>query len=177
MESTSLILSCISIRAPARGATHRLSLTAAWCQISIRAPARGATIQYSPDDSSLSISIRAPARGATITADGLAGKTTNFNPRSREGSDKSFDNLLPIPIIFQSALPRGERQAETSSGIHVSLGFQSALPRGERHDRLTDRRRGYVFQSALPRGERRYRLVKSRRGRYYFNPRSREGSD
>ena len=57
--------------------------------ISIRAPARGATFAY--DDFSFVgyISIRAPARGATANC-----------------------RICDASMIFQSALPRGERPAE-----------------------------------------------------------------
>ncbi len=57
--------------------------------ISIRAPARGATFAY--DDFSFGgyISIRAPARGATANC-----------------------RICDASMIFQSALPRGERPAE-----------------------------------------------------------------
>ena len=79
----------------------------------------------------LSISIRAPARGATC-----------------------FIGKRVACMLFQSALPRGERQyRKNNSGILG--GFQSALPRGERHDVFV------IFPS----------------GTLDFNPRSREGSD
>ena len=78
---------------------------------------------------------------------------TDFNPRSHEGSDVCL--LMPMPLsgIFQSTLPRGERQStasassDTSISIHaptrgatnllqllvIFVRFQSTLPRGERH--------------------------------------------
>ncbi len=34
----------------------------------------------------------------------------NFNPRSHEGSDPTLSRKLPNMILFQSTLPRGERQ-------------------------------------------------------------------
>ena len=67
--------------------------------ISIRAPARGATVSDVPPVSIIVISIRAPARGATHL------------------STSSFSLSL-----FQSALPRGERQYRTCQR-HPSVYF------------------------------------------------------
>ena len=102
-------------------------------------------------------------------------RLTNFNPRSREGSDvilvisqHCFAISIHAPARgatrlvccrrlaeeFQSTLPRGERPAHSGCIHHDSVTFQSTLPRGER--------RTCFF---LP-------LVHQ-----HFNPRSREGSD
>ena len=59
-------------------------------------------------DFEIQISIRAPTRGATLPP----------NPN-------------PLPVPFQSALPRGERLMFCLV-MHLSSRFQSALPRGER---------------------------------------------
>ena len=75
-----------------------------------------------------------------------------FNPRSREGSDSSLNLSMP-PRLFQSTLPRGERQPPQHSEQPIG-GFQSTLPRGER----------LVLKSCS---------VQTR----CFNPRFREGSD
>ena len=144
-----------------------------------------------------SISIHAPARGATFCHLLALLNTRNFNPRSREGSDGHSDvTLLTVPV-FQSTLPRGERhlpQTRCPENVYfnprsregsdvvsykiesVGREFQSTLPRGER--RLQDIRppRTMAFQSTLPRGERRRMFPPGIRP-FYFNPRSREGSD
>ena len=128
----------------------------------------------------------------------ISGIMTNFNPRSREGSDDGVDKVRQIKKKFQSALPRGERP---QSFFYVPFAqiFQSALPRGERlpctailhfpvhfnprsregSDIASDRLKlsSIVFQSALPRGERRVAPVLIYPGTINFNPRSREGSD
>ena len=122
------------------------------------------------------ISIHAPARGATWQM------PTSCRFR-----------------LFQSTLPRGERQkcvgkmgASAEISIHapargatdteqiavIQWAFQSTLPRGERHVHGVAVGVGETgFQSTLPRGERQIsdRLHKS--GTIHFNPRSREGSD
>ena len=122
----------------------------------------------------LVISIRAPARGATISA-ALCAFThrfqsalprgerhdteqfhqllSDFNPRSREGSDGRFDSFFQQIIISIRAPARGAtingniadwtmdisirapaRGATCrADGDHFRNRFQSALPRGERH--------------------------------------------
>ena len=57
----------ISIHAPAKGATSLNGVSIVWIEISIHAPAKGATLAYN------------------IVKD----KERDFNPRSREGSDKN----------------------------------------------------------------------------------------
>ena len=102
-------LSVISIHAPARGATPsdtvRLAISGFQSTlprgerltsgridetdipISIHAPARGATEYIKELHFDDKISIHAPARGATRSYVPVLVRCTNFNPRSREGSD------------------------------------------------------------------------------------------
>ena len=99
----------ISIHAPARGATTQMEIFTMAVQfqstlprgerrwwrscgrnatsISIHAPARGATKCVSVINDVYDISIHAPARGATFYILFYVCITTDFNPRSREGSD------------------------------------------------------------------------------------------
>ncbi len=65
-----------------------------------------------------------------------------------------MQNGMRKNLIFQSTLPRGERQHKG----HKKSGenrFQSTLPRGERPDYQKAQRTEQQFQSTLPRGERR----------------------
>ena len=101
-------------------------------------------------------------------------------------------------LLFQSTLPRRERQGAATSE-YKALQFQSTLPRRERlksvynmtHLRYisihapakgaTIKHRLLLswlrrFQSTLPRRER-LSLLLTTTNFYYFNPRSREGSD
>ena len=78
--------------------------------ISIRAPARGATRVMTVAPRQSEISIRAPARGATHWQMVLESTSWYFNPRSREGSDNTHSPSSLRFALFQSALPRGERQ-------------------------------------------------------------------
>src|SRR3990170_41368 len=74
------------------------------------------------------ISIHAPAGGATVLDTGIDCYHTNFNPRSRGGSDLSpFTNLVSNQQ-FQSTLPRGERpvllcqKRKAAISIHAPAG-------------------------------------------------------
>ncbi len=106
---------------------------------------------------------------------------TDFNPRSREGSDTERNCRYGRSSRFQSTLPRGERR-ERSQKKRTAQTFQSTLPRGERllllpcsvppfsisihapargatwHTRYPQK--SDQFQSTLPRGERQNRKQK-----------------
>ena len=80
----------ISIHAPARGATFSHFHASLFFNISIHAPARGATLFIHNPVDLLDISIHAPARGATDSLFCYFTFYSDFNPRSREGSDDFF---------------------------------------------------------------------------------------
>ena len=122
---------------------------------------------------------------------------SDFNPRSREGSDMTDMIPFPSPSIFQSTLPRGERpwfsvlsynqnnfnprSREGSDGnVHHCIEMRSNFnPRSrEGSDAKVNKAETQreKFQSTLPRGER-PGLAMTLPGRTNFNPRSREGSD
>ena len=123
----------ISIHAPARGATLYESGNPLSFFISIHAPARGATRHTTATDgldrdfnprsregsdaiavfalwTNCDISIHAPARGATVSRRCFPSFKYHFNPRSREGSDSAVRTKIAELAVFQSTLPRGERQ-------------------------------------------------------------------
>ena len=122
-----------------------------------------------------------------------------FNPRSHERSDKLFVAVKVWYPIFQSTLPREERQENgieyddlldisihaPTRGATISNGlcdgfyaiFQSTLPREERLVAKDFTEGMVVFQSTLPREERHKRLLLYQVRLYNFNPRSHERSD
>ena len=122
----------------------------------------------------------------------------HFNPRSRKGSDTHRLIYNVYTIQFQSTLPQGERLG-TLTQTAIILIFQSTLPQGERRRILDTLQMDVQFQSTLPQGERRplniyqtptkyISIHAPARGAtnwtvilnevlYYFNPRSRKGSD
>ena len=99
------------------------------------------------------ISIHAPAKGATT--------------RPCKASEKR--------LIFQSTLPRRERHMLAVGWFAVDE-FQSTLPRRERRALRRSKLSLSQFQSTLPRRER-PSIRSDAYCHFYFNPRSREGSD
>ncbi len=78
----------ISIHAPVKGATPSLLYLSPCYKISIHAPVKGATIYDTDFSKYLPISIHAPVKGATFPPLCNGYYPRNFNPRSREGSDR-----------------------------------------------------------------------------------------
>ena len=148
------------------------------CCISIHAPAEGATQFMKQTGGDIGISIHAPAEGATQFVKNMESSFMDFNPRSRGGSDLSVLVNFCIDTLFQSTLPRRERLVTGyitrqfityfnprsrggSDFFHISQDlsfykFQSTLPRRERRSPLIDQPGIRSFQSTLPRRERRY---------------------
>ena len=86
------------------------------------------------------------------------GGVTNFNPRSREGSDRSRCDGCPQRRHFN---PRS-REGSDAPGDKVRVtnqGFQSTLPRRERPCAAPPSVPFGTFQSTLPRRERRFYLA------------------
>ena len=121
------------------------------------------------------ISIHAPTRGATSAVLLLPVATSNFNPRSHEGSDQtSTQSILTILYFnprshegsdlrqsastcqksFQSTLPRGERQAADSIQARKGIISIHAPTRGATKQYRAKTNVNAKFQSTLPRGER-----------------------
>ena len=75
--------------------------------ISIHAPAKGATISVPKSSYVHAISIHAPAKGATRAIDSPSMLNVNFNPRSREGSDRRCYNDTAEIVISIHAPAKG----------------------------------------------------------------------
>ena len=122
----------ISIHAPTRGATLLCKKSNYRRQISIHAPTRGATLLCKKSNYRRQISIHAPTRGATFSIHRykpivvfqstlprgerlftckFVQYSSNFNPRSHEGSDCNGSLAIRQRAKFQSTLPRGERRS------------------------------------------------------------------
>ena len=99
------------------------------------------------------ISIHAPAKGATETSGKGKGRSQDFNPRSREGSD-----LLPHPASMSSAI-----------SIH-------APAKGATAKALMKQEPNAISIHAPAKGATLQRSERSIR-QWDFNPRSREGND
>ena len=122
------------------------------------------------------ISIHAPAKGATISVIVNDKVISNFNPRSREGSDLCLCFRKLLLSVFQSTLPRRERHFLILDTVKVSL-FQSTLPRRERQKHFDRLRREFKISIHAPAKGATFAFVKNHGREENFNPRSREGSD
>ena len=143
--------------------------------ISIHAPAKGATITSVQFCLCHCISIHAPAKGATWFMRKHRLCRHNFNPRSREGSDKA-PHRLGIALFLISIHAPAKGATRTSGWKNRTKKFQSTLPRRERRSTQGNTWICPQFQSTLPRRERHVSTIVLRQFRN-FNPRSREGSD
>ena len=85
---------------------------------------------------------------------------------------------MGIPVFKPYISIHAPTRGATQLSLHISkqLLFQSTLPRGERQYRNGSGDSGREFQSTLPREERQLRLVFVS-VQIHFNPRSHEGSD
>ena len=81
-------LSTFQSTLPRRERLSRYADQLAFSDISIHAPAKGATGAEHENRSDYKISIHAPAKGATLLRNTETPESDNFNPRSREGSDR-----------------------------------------------------------------------------------------
>ena len=147
------VIQKVSIHAPAGGATPNYEKRGL-AGISFNPRSRGGSdCAWFLQLAGCAVSIHAPAGGATHTICGAHTLHVGFNPRSRGGSDSVGCCDFPVTIVFQSTLPRGERQA-IADPAKDAFWFQSTLPRGERRLKELPARPNRKFQSTLPRGER-----------------------
>ena len=123
-------------------------------EISIHAPAKGATPAQPETDANGFIFQSTLPRRERQAADDLDTLMEDFNPRSREGSDRGRQQGRRKHFYFN---PRSREGSDV-------YGDSSIM-------------RWYTFQSTLPRRERPAARRRGARGNTDFNPRSREGSD
>ena len=124
----------------------------------------------------MTISIHAPARGATHAICFGVPVNSDFNPRSREGSDGV--NLSVSDKEFQISIHAPARGATIMycPMRTVSRHFNPRSREGSDMAKYNVHGGHNRFQSTLPRGERRL-CSPPKAAHHYFNPRSREGSD
>ena len=144
--------------------------------ISIHAPAKGATYLQGHMRLLHLISIHAPAKGATAMRQRDRGKTGYFNPRSREGSDLSCKAIITHRYTISIHAPAkgatcGCDHVAPDNVISIHAPAKGATLTGLAH-LLAD----VISIHAPAKGATRNR--RSRTGcTPNFNPRSREGSD
>ena len=125
----------ISIHAPAKGATRIMLMATLTVPFQSTLPRRErrwaidflhSAVYFNPRSregsdlfkfflacANIPISIHAPAKGATRLISAFDFTIKHFNPRSREGSDDARLLLFCWLILFQSTLPRRERQQKS----------------------------------------------------------------
>ena len=102
-------------------------------RISIHAPAWGATSANSHRGTTHSISIHAPAWGAT-TFGASSGGSYEFQSTLPHGERQTNSCALCKEAAFQSTLPHGERPSNIMP-MSIIMIFQSTLPHGERQQK------------------------------------------
>ena len=85
------------------------------CDISIHAPAKGATRSPAAHPQTLRDFNPRSREGSDRSASYTFRASSNFNPRSREGSDPGALTDSTDQPLFQSTLPRRERQLPVAS--------------------------------------------------------------
>ena len=143
------------------------------------------------------ISTHAPAQGATDPGDVVIDPVADFNPRSRTVSDQLIHGLLPTggisthapaqgatsPMsagnsgsIFQPTLPHRERRQVKICICKYQL-FQPTLPHRERPSSVTNRSFFSDISTHAPAQGATNGNFSIQWVSFYFNPRSRTGSD
>ncbi len=125
----------ISIHAPAKGAT--LQVVQFGCPTLYFNPRsrEGSDFAFSPITIYHCISIHAPAKGATQKITPMPIPAENFNPRSREGSDADNRQVKIILVDFNPRSREGSDARSCTTGCVTNI-FQSTLPRRERQSAL-----------------------------------------
>ena len=100
------------------------------------------------------ISIHAPAQGATFSQASAESVSSDFNSRSRTGSDAAGADRLRCPHGFQFTLPHRERPVKSNATPSMKK-FQFTLPHRERLQAEDVSFCGGKFQFTLPHRERR----------------------
>ena len=144
--------------------------------ISIHAPAKGATVQSLNISLLLRFQSTLPRRERRSCASISENDIANFNPRSREGSDfRTLFRLLAY-VIFQSTLPRRERR---KSGSQCCYGTEISIHAPAKGATTWEYRTTQKLRISIhaPAKGATYTNAYYNCRRWYFNPRSREGSD
>ena len=145
----------ISIHAPARGATCPAGVFGRWRPLFQSTLPRGERLysgQYTC--SSCAISIHAPARGATKTGGYQQTAPQDFNPRSREGSDKNFECEQEALNFISIHAPARGATALVLQFIFFPCDFNPRSREGSDIPFCDVQYDIFLFQSTLPRGER-----------------------
>ena len=100
------------------------------------------------------ISIHAPAWGATVCVDCMYDHLTDFNPRSRMGSDGSGGLGIPSKGRYFNPRSRMGSDFKLLFDIFCSIYFNPRSRMGSDEAAWDTKPIIYIFQSTLPHGER-----------------------
>ena len=145
-------------------------------QISIHAPARGATTQETQQQPRTKISIHAPARGATEVFLPYLTNGSDFNPRSRTGSDLHRSSCpVPPPYFNPRSRTGSDEMSDLLADNRIAISIH-APARGATRSLPGQWGRSHAISIHAP--------ARGATGRWSrssspgnFNPRSRTGSD
>ena len=166
----------ISIHAPAKGATTGITLLMYFTVFQSSLPRRKRLNRCKDVQKAYGISILAPAKGATTATVRLKRWHRHFNPRSRKGSDLPQKRKRRYIRIFQSTLPRRERQYKAFLKCNAPAISIHAPAKGATEKMCMDSQRSTNFNPRSREGSDAACHIRQKCSQY-FNPRSREGSD
>ena len=137
---------------PRGGRPHHVGVAVAYSCVSIHAPARGATRFHPRTGAPCKVSIHAPARGATPRKGDEIHHLDGFNPRPRAGGDWPWPNTSSGSVVSIHAPARGAT-CLFARREKRSIAFQSTPPRGGRQFlRKTKPRRAFLAAHARTAG-------------------------
>ena len=171
-----LFLICISIHAPAKGATDYFFIQLAQSKISIHAPAKGATACSAAACGADCHFNPRSREGSDSTTASRRSRDSHFNPRSREGSDpapprcRHLHHSISIHAPAKGATPAG---GETDFGVGISIH----APAKGATDIAYAVGQSIVISIHAPAKGATSTAHRTADPRKHFNPRSREGSD
>ena len=93
-------VSRISIHAPAKGATNKITGSTHVWMISIHAPAKGATVSSRPGKEGVQYFNPRSREGSDGSEVYYMSEIGNFNPRSREGSDSKYAQFFIMILAY-----------------------------------------------------------------------------
>ena len=187
----------ISIHTPTKGATVDCGKTFVISVISIHTPTKGATGKQEAAGVCTIISIHTPTKGATLrrlqhqfmqmhfnphSHEGSdvynihgGHNPADFNPHSHEGSGASEALFALVTLIFQSTLPRRERQDKQGNGTMVK-NFNPHSHEGSGLMLYMESQQHLKISIHTPTKGAALLKLEPRYGNRYFNPHSHEGS-
>ena len=166
----------ISIHAPAKGATTGITLLMYFTVFQSSLPRRKRLNRCKDVQKAYGISILAPAKGATTATVRLKRWHRHFNPRSRKGSDLPQKRKRRYIRIFQSTLPRRERQYKAFLKCNAPAISIHAPAKGATKGKVNNYGNYINFNPRSREGSDAACHIRQKCSQY-FNPRSREGSD